>query len=67
MDLVPPLHLPFLDVTVETRTALPFPLLTVQTNGEGYGPPDVAMADGTIYRLVVERGVGQWFLEGVVD
>ena len=28
---------------------------------------DVAMADGTIYRLVVERGVGQWFLEGVVD
>ena len=46
VDLVPPLHLPFLDVTVETRTALPFPLLTVQTNGEGYGPPDVAMADG---------------------
>jgi protein ImuB len=28
---------------------------------------DVAMADGTIYRLVVERGVGQWFLEGVID
>ena len=28
---------------------------------------DVAMADGTLYRLVVERGVGQWFLEGVVD
>ncbi len=28
---------------------------------------DVAMADGTIYRLVVERGVGQWFLDGVVD
>jgi protein ImuB len=28
---------------------------------------DVAMADGTIYRLVVERGVGQWFLEGTVD
>ena len=28
---------------------------------------DVAMTDGTIYRLVVERGVGQWFLEGVVD
>ena len=28
---------------------------------------DVAMADGSIYRLVVERGVGQWFLEGVVD
>src|SRR5688572_12546557 len=28
---------------------------------------DVSMADGTVYRLVVERGVGQWFLEGVVD
>ena len=28
---------------------------------------DVSMADGSIYRLVVERGVGQWFLEGVVD
>ena len=28
---------------------------------------DVAMADGTICRLVVERGVGQWFLEGIVD
>jgi protein ImuB len=28
---------------------------------------DVAMSDGTIYRLVVERGVGQWFLEGVID
>jgi hypothetical protein len=28
---------------------------------------DVAMNDGTVYRLVVERGVGQWFLEGVVD
>jgi protein ImuB len=28
---------------------------------------DVAMTDGTVYRLVVERGVGQWFLEGVVD
>lgn len=28
---------------------------------------DVAMTDGTIYRLVVERGVGQWFLEGIVD
>ncbi|MDP3719638.1 MAG: hypothetical protein Q8T13_17900 [Acidobacteriota bacterium] len=28
---------------------------------------DVALADGTIYRLVVERGVGQWFLEGVID
>ena len=28
---------------------------------------DVAMPDGTVYRLVVERGVGQWFLEGVID
>jgi hypothetical protein len=28
---------------------------------------DVAMTDGTVYRLVVERGVGQWFLEGVID
>jgi len=25
------------------------------------------MTDGTIYRLVVEREVGQWFLEGVID
>ena len=28
---------------------------------------DVAMNDGTVYRLAVERGVGQWFLEGVID
>jgi protein ImuB len=28
---------------------------------------DVAMNDGTIYRLVVERAVGQWFVEGVID
>jgi protein ImuB len=28
---------------------------------------DVAMTDGTVYRLVVERQVGQWFLEGVID
>jgi protein ImuB len=28
---------------------------------------DVAMTDGTVYRLVVEREVGQWFLEGVMD
>jgi hypothetical protein len=28
---------------------------------------DVVMTDGTIYRLVVEREVGQWFLEGVID
>jgi hypothetical protein len=25
------------------------------------------MADGTVYRLFVEREVGQWFLEGVFD
>jgi protein ImuB len=28
---------------------------------------DVAMTDGTVYRLAVERDVGQWFLEGVID
>jgi len=28
---------------------------------------DVAIADGTVYRIYVEREVGQWFLEGVVD
>jgi protein ImuB len=28
---------------------------------------DIAMADGTVYRLFVERPVGQWFLEGVID
>jgi protein ImuB len=28
---------------------------------------DVVMTDGTVYRLVVERGVGQWFLDGVID
>jgi protein ImuB len=28
---------------------------------------DVAIADGTVYRLYVERDIGQWFLEGVVD
>jgi protein ImuB len=28
---------------------------------------DVAMADGTVYRLVVERGVGQWCVEGLID
>jgi protein ImuB len=28
---------------------------------------DVALADGTVYRIYVERDVGQWFLEGVVD
>ena len=26
---------------------------------------DVAIADGTVYRLYVERDVGHWFLEGV--
>ena len=28
---------------------------------------DIAMADGTVYRLFVEREVGQWYLEGVFD
>jgi|GEM_PF-682680 len=28
---------------------------------------DIAMDDGTVYRLCVEREVGQWFLEGVFD
>jgi protein ImuB len=28
---------------------------------------DIAMADGTVYRLFVERPVGQWYLEGVID
>jgi len=28
---------------------------------------DIEMADGTVYRLFVEREVGQWFLEGVFD
>jgi protein ImuB len=28
---------------------------------------DIHMADGTVYRLFVEREVGQWFLEGIVD
>jgi hypothetical protein len=28
---------------------------------------DIAMGDGTVYRLFVEREVGQWFLEGVFD
>lgn len=28
---------------------------------------DVAIADGTVYRLYVERTVGQWFLDGIVD
>lgn len=28
---------------------------------------DVALADGTVYRLFVEREVGHWFLDGVMD
>jgi protein ImuB len=28
---------------------------------------DVALRDGTIYRVYVERDAGQWFIEGVVD
>jgi len=28
---------------------------------------DAAMPDGTVYRLAVERSVGQWFVEGILD
>ncbi|MGE3273918.1 MAG: hypothetical protein AB7O67_02320 [Vicinamibacterales bacterium] len=28
---------------------------------------DLALADGTLYRVFVEREVGQWFIEGIVD
>ena len=28
---------------------------------------DIALVDGTVYRIFVEREVGQWFIEGVVD
>ena len=28
---------------------------------------DIALADGTLYRLAVEREVGQWFIEGILD
>lgn len=28
---------------------------------------DTALSDGTVYRLFVERDVGQWFIEGVID
>jgi len=28
---------------------------------------DVALADGTVYRIHVERTVGQWFIAGVID
>ena len=28
---------------------------------------DVALHDGTIYRISVERDAGQWFIEGVID
>ena len=28
---------------------------------------DVAMTDGTVYRLYMEREVGQWWVEGVED
>jgi protein ImuB len=43
---------------------------TMPQHGEGGWDRDewdVAMNDGTVYRLAVERGVGQWFLEGVID
>ena len=32
-----------------------------------YDEWDIAMADGTIYRLSVQREIGQWYLDGVVD
>ena len=45
-----------------------------RTSGDWWTPAsydrdewDVAMADGTIYRIYVERRVGQWFIEGVID
>jgi protein ImuB len=28
---------------------------------------DAEISDGTVYRLYLERDVGQWFLEGIVD
>lgn len=28
---------------------------------------DILLGDGTIYRLFVEREIGQWFIEGVID
>ena len=28
---------------------------------------DASMPDGTVYRLAVERSVGQWFVEGIMD
>ena len=28
---------------------------------------DASMPDGTVYRLAVERSVGQWFVEGILD
>jgi hypothetical protein len=28
---------------------------------------DIALADGTLYRLHVERAVGQWALDGLFD
>lgn len=28
---------------------------------------EIGMNDGTVYRLFVEREVGQWFIEGVID
>jgi protein ImuB len=28
---------------------------------------DIALADGTVYRIYVERDVGQWFIDGIVD
>jgi protein ImuB len=47
----------------------PGPRMKSDKSGEAWDRDewDVAMTDGTIYRLVVEREVGQWFLEGVID
>jgi protein ImuB len=47
----------------------PGPRMKSETPNESWDRDewDVAMTDGTVYRLVVEREVGQWFLEGVID
>jgi protein ImuB len=47
----------------------PGPRMKSENGGDAWDRDewDVAMPDGTVYRLVVEREVGQWFLEGVID
>ena len=42
----------------------PYPIHPTQWDRDEW---DVALADGTVYRIFVEREVGQWFIEGVVD